>query len=168
MKSLAARATVLAMALALLVTVRALGAMNASVAPASGPPGQTVTLQTIGVTGAYDALISSGSTSIFLVDPGITVAAVCDSVRVHEVGSLTWTGGVGRLTFSIPALPAGSYSFRALVPASGCWIIGGDTAPLALRIAVASPSSSDSWLLAIAVVIAAGLGLLVMRSRRSG
>jgi hypothetical protein len=142
--------------------------MNASVAPRSGQPGQTVTIQTIGVAGAYDGVAASGSTSIFLVDPGITGAAVCDSVHAHEVGSLTWTDGVGRLMFSIPTLPAGSYSIRALIPDSGCWIVGGDTAPITLGITAPSLRSNDSWLLAIALVIAAGLGLLAIRSRRPG
>jgi LPXTG-motif cell wall-anchored protein len=142
--------------------------MNASIAPISGPPGRTVTLQTIGVAGAYDGVPASGTTSILVVDPGITDAAVCASAHAHEIGSLTWTSGVGRLTFSIPALPAGSYSFRALIPDSGCWIVGGNSAPLALQIDDASPGSNDSWLLAAAVVIAAGLGLLVLRRRRQG
>ena len=92
MRSLTARAIILGMALALLVTVRVLGAMNASIAPISGPPEQTVTLQTVGVAGAYDGVDASGSTSIFVVDPGITDAAVCTSAHVHEIGPLTWTG----------------------------------------------------------------------------
>jgi LPXTG-motif cell wall-anchored protein len=161
-----ARAGILGTTLGLLVAVPALGAMNASVEPVSGPPGQMVTLETVGVAGAYDAIASSGDISVFLVAPGITDAAVCNTVHAHEVGLLTWTGGVGRLSFSIPALAAGSYSFRALVPDSGCWIIGDSRSTLALRIDAAPTGSNEIWLLAFAIVFAAGIGLVVIRRRR--
>jgi hypothetical protein len=138
--------------------------MNASVEPDSGPPGQLTTLQTQGVAGAYDGLAQSGSISIYLVDPGIADAAVCDTAHAHLLGSLSWDHGVGRLAFAIPAIPAGSYSFRALVPDSGCWVIGGDGSTLALRVD-AQAESDQTWLAALAVVVSAGIGLLVIRLR---
>ena len=151
--------------LAGLIAGRALAAMDARVEPSHGQPGDRATLATIGIAGSYDSIAAAGDTVIYLVDPGVDVAAVCDTAQAHRLANLAWTDGVGRATFEVPAVAPGVYTFRALTPNAGCSRIGSDSGVLTFEV-VPRAATGPAWGFVLALGLAGVLLLAIARMRQ--
>ncbi len=111
------------------------------------------------------AVASLVGTEVYLADPGVSVAAVCDTTQVHLLGPLSWIGSIAQLTFIVPALPPGSYTFRARTPSAGCWIIGSTDATLTFEVLPSQPSEPP-WGILMSLGFVGLLALVVVRRRR--
>ena len=182
--SLAARSLKLigAVGLGVLLTVAlpttVLAAILATLSSTSGRPGDHIVLSTVGNPQAYDNL-SKSTQPIYLIstaDHDQLIAKfhgnVCATAPQRLLGQLTWQGGVGSLTFTIPDMKNSDYYFLIDVgegASPSCWRMGGLVGGLTLTIgdqaapqpaAINSPAASNGtgWTL---ILVALGSGLLV-------
>src|SRR2546426_2273413 len=158
------RILLFAILLAALGAGRAAAAMDASVVPGQGQPGVHATLTTVGLAGRYQSLIDAGDSVVYLADPGVDDADVCDTARVHRLANLTWTDGVGRLAFAVPALSPGRYSFRVLTANAGCWTVGSGEGVLTFDVLPAQ-GTDPAWGLILTLCLAGIAALVLVRLR---
>jgi hypothetical protein len=124
---------------------------------AQGPAGQTETVYLISTADFEGQIARSGR-------------QVCKTPGQYALGSFTWKGGIGSLTFTVPNVPAGRYYLQVKVRnvSPDCWRIGGQTGPLVLTV-IASTGARDmpvssplSPLAALLLVGSAGLAITVI------
>lgn len=116
-------AVVCGLALFVVESTMAFGAIDASLIPAAARPGDWVQLTTdSGVGGAevYAAIAAGGPTPMYLqrADPTSTGNS-CNT----PIGAMTWASGVGTLKFQVPDVGSGPYWITATIQGA-CWRVG--------------------------------------------
>jgi hypothetical protein len=103
-----------------------IGAIVALLSRSIAAPGDVVVLETVGVRDAYVGLAEQGPTDIFLASDADPPNDPCDPSQAMLLGRMMWNEGVGKITFVVPNVPSGVYSFHIRTPASrpDCWRIG--------------------------------------------
>jgi hypothetical protein len=128
------------------VIVVSLGRATAAVAAIDGgftisqaQPGDRVTLTAQGPAGQTETVYM-----ISTVDLDRQIARfgrqVCNTSGQYALGSFTWKGGIGSLTFTVPDAAAGRYYLQVKVRevSPDCWRIGSQGEPLVLTVLAAT------------------------------
>jgi hypothetical protein len=131
-------------------------AVDASIAPAAGAPGDRLVLTTGEPKNPQaDAGLEGQTRTVYLINFADFEAQtrrykhqVCGTQGDHALGSLSWRNGIGSLDFRIPNVPAGEYYFqvRVLNVSPDCWRIGSATelGPLVLTVTSAAADGQSS------------------------
>jgi hypothetical protein len=158
--------------LSIALSLPVFAAIDASIVPAAGAPGDRLVLTTGDPNNPQaDAGLAGQTRTVYLINFADFEAQtrryrhqVCGTHGDRALGSLSWRNGIGSLDFRVPSVPAGTYylQVRVLNVSPDCWRIGSATelGPLVLTVtgAVAngqsSPPSSAVVPTAISVLIA--------------
>jgi len=110
-------------------------AIIGSVTPSEARPGDRVTLTVQGFAGQTQTVYLI-STSDFERQIARFGRQVCNTAGQTALGSFTWSGDTGSLTFTVPDVAAGQFYFQVHVPkiSPDCGRIGGASGPLPLTV----------------------------------
>lgn len=171
------------------LSLPALAAIDASIVPTLGKPGDKVVLTTGDPNnrGAYGGMAGLTGT-VYLISPADLDAQarryghqVCGTRGDSALGSLSWKNGIGSLGFTIPNVPSGAYYFQIKVHnvSPDCWRIGTGGEPMVLTVAStvthgtssssplpAGPSPLSPWIALSALVLLGLATTLVARVTR--
>ena len=130
-------------ALSLASATSAAAAIDGSLTAYEAQPGDEMTLTARGPAGQTETVFLI-STSDFEGQIARFGHQVCHTPGQHSLGSFTWNGGTGSLTFTVPNVGPSSYYFQVQVRdvSPACWRIGGQTGPLVLTV-LAENGSTD-------------------------
>jgi len=158
-----------AVALSLASTTSAAAAIVGSLTPDEAQPGDRVTLTTQGLAGQTQ-IVYLISTADFEKQIARFGRQVCNTARQSALGSFTWSGETGSLTFTVPDLEAGQYYFQVHVRnvSPDCWRIGGQSGPLMLTVLAGTgsretpgPSPVHPLVALLLIAVAAGATALI-------
>jgi len=164
-----------AITLSLASAISAAAAIIGSLTPSEAQPGHRVTLTVQGFAGQTQTVYLI-STSDFEGQIARFGRQVFKTSGQSAIGSFTWSGETGSLTFTVPDVAAGQYYFQVHVPkiSPDCGRIGGPSGPLVLTVIAGTggqeaPGRSPVNPLAPFVLIAAvsvGTWLIARLTRR--
>jgi len=140
-----ATALVFAAALFVALAVPASAAIDATLSPSEGHPGELIVLTTDnqGNPFVYANLEANGPQPVYLVGSADFEKEIaryggqrCVAPEQRYLGKLTWANGTGSLSFPIPDVPNGDYYFEFTVPNASppCWRMGGPSGSLVLTV----------------------------------
>jgi hypothetical protein len=162
-------------ALSLANSKPAAAAIIGSLTPTEAQPGERVTLMAQGPAGETQTVYLI-NTSDFEGQIARFGRQVCNTAGQFALGSFTWNGDIGSLTFTVPNVGAGRYYFQVQVrnTSQNCWRIGGQGGPLVLTVVagnrateVPSPSPANP-LVALVLIAVTGIptGVIARLTRR--
>jgi hypothetical protein len=157
-----------AVALILATATSAAAAIIGTVAPAEAHPGDRVTLTVQGPAGQTQTVYLI-STADFEKQIARLGRQVCNTAGQSSLGSFSWSGETGSLTFTVPKVPPGHYYVQVQVRnvSPDCWRIGGQSDALLLTVlggasSEAGGSSFVSPLLVLLLIVGAAIGTAVI------
>jgi hypothetical protein len=164
-------------ALSLANSTPAAAAIIGSLTASEAQPGDRVTLEAQGPAGETQTVYLI-STSDFEKQIARFGRQVCNTPGQFALGSFTWNGDIGSLTFTVPSVGPGRYYFQVQVrnTPQNCWRIGGQSGPLVLT-ALAGAGGTDvpgpspvNPLVGLVLIAAAGVATAVIArlTRRPG
>jgi hypothetical protein len=122
-------------ALSLASATSAAAAITGGLTPSTAQPGDRVTLTAQGPAGQTQTvyLISAPDFERQIARFG---HQVCNASGQSPLGSFSWNGDIGSLTFTVPNVRAGRYYFQVQVRnvSPACWRIGGQSEELVLTV----------------------------------
>ncbi len=124
-----------AVTLSLASAIPAAAAIQGSLTASEARPGDLLTLTAQGSAGQTQTVYLI-STPDFEAQIARFGRQVCNTSAQHALGSLTWSGGAGSLTFTVPNVGPGRYYFQVQVRGASpdCWRIGGQGEALMLTV----------------------------------
>ena len=174
-----ARTTILALAgavtLSLASAISVAAAITGNLTPSQAQPGDRVTLTAQGPAGQTETVYLI-STSDFESQVARFGRQVCNTSGQSAIGSFTWSGETGSMTFTVPNVGAGQYYFQVRVRnvSPDCWRLGGQSGALVLTV-LAAPANQEApgpspvnplVALGLVAAVAVAIGVVVRLTRR--